>query len=75
MVIGVCSGGSPFHLAQSDGAGNPALTNRDVRCAPTEFVADPFMIPVRGVWRMFIEAMNQQTKKGEIRLAEVYCLR
>jgi hypothetical protein len=36
---------------------------------PAEFVADPFMLRVAGVWHMFFEVLNRQTKKGEIGLA------
>jgi hypothetical protein len=67
--IGIYSGDSPFQLAPAGGVSNPVLTNQDVPCVPAEFVADPFMIRVRGVWHMFFEVMNQQTKRGEIGLA------
>jgi GR25 family glycosyltransferase involved in LPS biosynthesis len=67
--IGIYSGASPFHLAPLDGARNPILASGDIRDVPAEFVADPFMIPVDGVWHMFFEVMNQQSGKGEIGLA------
>jgi hypothetical protein len=33
------------------------------------FVADPFMIRVRGLWHMFMEVMNAEAHRGEIGVA------
>ncbi len=67
--IGIYSGESPFDLAPFRGVDNPVLTRHAINDISAEFVADPFMISVAGVWYMFFEVMNQETKKGEIGLA------
>src|SRR5262249_35796555 len=36
---------------------------------PAEFVADPFMMRMCGIWHMFFEVMNAKTNKGSIGLA------
>jgi hypothetical protein len=47
----------------------PILSAHHVTDIPAEFVADPFMIRVRGTWHMFFEVMNARTDKGNIGLA------
>jgi hypothetical protein len=68
-AIGIYTGQSPFQMAPLSGARAPVLTRADVSDVPAQFVADPFMIPVNGVWHMFFEVLNQHTNKGEIGLA------
>lgn len=67
--IGIYTGQSPFNLTSALRIANPVLTFESVTDVPAEFVADPFMIPVAGVWYMFFEVLNRQTNKGEIGLA------
>lgn len=68
--IGVLAGSDPFSISNSAGNfPNPALSARDVSDVPADFVADPFMIRVAGVWYMFFEVMNAATSQGDIGLA------
>lgn len=67
--IGIYVGESPFHLEPAPGIENPILTRDCVDDVPAQFVADPFMLNVSGVWHMFFEVMNKKTGKGEIGLA------
>lgn len=67
--IGIYIGESPFHLTSPRRICNPVLTRQHVGGVSAKFVADPFMIPVAGVWYMFFELLNLQTNKGEIALA------
>jgi hypothetical protein len=48
---------------------NPVLARQAVTDIPAQFVADPFMLQVRGTWHMFFEVMNRETGRGEIGLA------
>lgn len=67
--IAIYSGRSPFTLADAPGVVNPVLTRDSVTDVAAKFVADPFMLKTDGVWNMFFEVMNRQSKKGEIGLA------
>lgn len=67
--IGIYSGNSPYHLAPLPDVANPVLSGQSVRDVSASFVADPFMIQVKGVWYMFFEVLNALTDKGEIGLA------
>ena len=67
--IGIYVGESPFSLAPAENIENPVLTSESVSDVPAKFIADPFMLKVKNTWYMFFEVLNQQTKKGEIRLA------
>lgn len=67
--IGIYVGDSPFYLTPAPGIVNPVLTRDSVSDVTAKFVADPFMLNVSGVWHMFFEVMNRETKKGEIGLA------
>jgi glycosyltransferase involved in cell wall biosynthesis len=64
--IGMYAGESPCALRPAQGSTNPVLTRDQVTDVPACFVADPFMIPVRGLWHMFFEVMNSRTGRGEI---------
>lgn len=64
--IGMYAGKSPLQLAPAAGAANPVLSAKDVTDVPADFVADPFMLRVDGLWHMFFEVMNQQSGKGDI---------
>ncbi len=67
--IGIYSGGDPFRLEPDAGARNPVLTAADATDIDAQFVADPFMLCIGGVWYMFFEVFNQAAQKGEIGLA------
>ena len=67
--IGIYTGQTPIDLEPAPGADNPVISAEDVSDVQAEFVADPFMIDVRGTWHMFFEVMNAETHKGEIGLA------
>ena len=67
--IAIYLGESPFRLAAAPGVVNPVLTRDQVTDVPAKFVADPFMLKVGGVWFMFFEVMNRETKRGEIGFA------
>lgn len=67
--IGIYFGESPFDLEPAPGIVNPVLTRDSVSDVAAKFVADPFMLNVNGVWHMFFEVMNRETRKGEIGLA------
>jgi hypothetical protein len=67
--IGIYSGPTPLQLAPAPGARNPVLSAADVTDVPARFVADPFMLPVNGLWHMFFEVLNNQNDRGEIGLA------
>jgi hypothetical protein len=68
--IGIYTGVKPFQIVPAEHINNPVLTRHDVTDAQAKFVADPFMITVDGMWYMFFEMMNGNTKKGEIALAK-----
>src|SRR5262245_53920492 len=67
--IGIYSGSYPYTLKPAHHANNPVLTRSDVTDVCAVFVADPFMLKVRGLWYMFFEIYNHNTDKGEIGLA------
>jgi len=67
-AIGIYTGKSPFDLT-SESIKNPVLTRKDVSDVPADFVADPFMIRANGIWYMFFEVLNLQSRRGEIGLA------
>ncbi|HEX8847853.1 MAG TPA: hypothetical protein VF791_24645 [Pyrinomonadaceae bacterium] len=67
--IGIYTGESPYHLLPAAGISNPVLSHENVSDVPADFLADPFMVRAEGMWYMFFEVMNRQTKKGEIGLA------
>ncbi|MGC2694523.1 MAG: hypothetical protein WA738_01915 [Candidatus Angelobacter sp.] len=67
--IGIYGGASPLRLAPAPGIVNPVISARDVTDVPAEFVADPFMLRVDGLWHMFFEVMNKESGKGDIGLA------
>ena len=67
--IGIYTGNSPYHLISPKGIINPVLTSKDVTDRKALFVADPFMIYEQGVWHMFFEVLNRETRKGEIGFA------
>jgi len=67
--IGIFSGPTLSDLKPVPGIEMPALSARHVTDIHAEFVADPFMIRVRGTWHMFFEVMNARTDKGDIGLA------
>lgn len=67
--IGIYEGSSPFNLISSKRIKNPVLTAKDVTDIRAGFVADPFIIKKEGIWYMFFEIMNKDTKQGDIGLA------
>jgi hypothetical protein len=67
--IGIYDGPSPWQLAPVRTVHNPVLTRHSVTDVQASFVADPFMLEVRGTWHMFFEVMNRTTGRGEIGLA------
>jgi len=67
--IGIYAGRSPLQLAHAPGARNPVLSAASVTDVPARFVADPFMLPVNGLWHMFFEVLNDRSDRGEIGLA------
>ncbi|HSS22499.1 MAG TPA: hypothetical protein VLL54_20680 [Pyrinomonadaceae bacterium] len=71
--IGIYAGESPFCLTAPGNITNPIMTRDQVTDARAEFVADPFMLRRQGVWFMFFEVMNRETRKGEIGLATSEC--
>jgi hypothetical protein len=68
-AIAIYIGNSPFDLLAPKNLRNPILTAKDIVDIPADFVADPFMVHHDGVWYMFFEIMNAETKKGDIGLA------
>jgi len=64
--IGIYTGDSLDRLAPAPGAENPVLSAREVTDVPAEFVADPFMVHTGGLWHMFFEVLNRQSRNGEI---------
>jgi hypothetical protein len=67
--IGIYAGESPLDLNPAPGIVNPVLTRDSVGDVSAKFVADPFMLNIAGVWHMFFEVMNRETRNGEIGLA------
>lgn len=67
--IGIFSGPTLSDLKPAPGIEMPILSAHHVTDIPAEFLADPFMVRVRGTWHMFFEVMNARTDKGNIGLA------
>jgi hypothetical protein len=67
--IAIYTGKTPLELSPSVAAENPVLTADSVHDIAAEFVADPFMTRVDGLWHLFCEVKNRSTKLGEIGLA------
>src|SRR5262245_23640690 len=65
-AIGILTGESPLHMKADPRASNPVLTAKDVSDLKAAFVADPFMLPVGGVWHMFFEVLEASTGRGQI---------
>ena len=68
-AIGICTGESPVAFVATPYAKNPVLTFKDVTDIRASFVADPFMVHEKDTWYLFFEAMNEDTKQGDIALA------
>jgi len=64
--IAILTGRSPVEFSVPDGGIRPVLTAKDVRDAPADFVADPFMVRRGSTWYLFFELLNIERKKGEI---------
>ncbi|HEV2961263.1 MAG TPA: hypothetical protein VG649_05505 [Candidatus Angelobacter sp.] len=67
--IAIYRGSTPLDLHAVNEHRNPVVTRHQVTDMQAEFVADPFLIFVRGLWYMFFEAMNIQLSRGVIALA------
>jgi hypothetical protein len=67
--IGIYTGVAPWKIAPAEKILNPVLTRHNVTDRQANFVADPFMLRVDGIWYMFFEVMNGKSGKGEIALA------
>src|SRR5688572_24477234 len=67
--IGIYVGKSPLDLKPPSDLRNPVLTRHEVTDVRALFVADPFMVSVNGLWYMFFELWNRDSRKGEIGLA------
>lgn len=65
-AIGIYAGASPLRLAPAAGAANPVLSGGDVGDVPAAFVADPFMVREGGLWHMFLEVWNRESRRGEL---------
>jgi hypothetical protein len=68
--IGIYGGESPLALAPRQGAVNPVLSAAAVTDVAARFVADPFLVRLRGRWYMFFEVFDDARDKGVIALAE-----
>ena len=66
--ISVYMGKDPFSLKPIEGL-SPTLTGRFVTDLPCEAVADPFLLRLRERWYLFFEAVNSETRRGEIAYA------
>ncbi len=64
--IGIYHGPSPVDLHPPDQITNPVLTAANVTDIAADFVADPFMLRTNGVWVMFFEVFNRDTRLGNI---------
>jgi hypothetical protein len=67
--IGIYAGKDFSSLSSPRGLRNPVLSADSVTDAKASFVADPFMIRVGGIWRLFFELMNSESGRGEIGVA------
>jgi hypothetical protein len=68
--IGIYRGSSPFDLEDPTGIANPVVTAKDVLDVDASFVADPFMMILKGENFLFFEVMNRRTKQGDIGYAQ-----
>lgn len=68
-AIGIYLGDSPLALHPPIDRPNPVLTAKNVTDVAADFVADPFMLRVNGLWYLFFEVFNAQQQRGEIGLA------
>jgi hypothetical protein len=66
--ISVYMGKDPFSLKPVEGLA-PALTGKSVTDFPCEAVADPFLLRREECWYLFFEAVNRETRRGEIAYA------
>lgn len=48
---------------------HPAISASDITDAPSDFVADPFMVCVQNRWYMFFETLTAASGQGDIALA------
>lgn len=64
--ISVLEGASLASLAPSPRCRHPALAAADVRDAPAEFVADPFLLSRDGRLHLFFELYHRKRRRGEI---------
>lgn len=65
--IGIYKGSSLDNLFSE--TNNPIITKDIVTDFEAEFVADPFMINVKGMWYLFFEALDKPFNKGRICVA------
>jgi hypothetical protein len=68
-AIGWFEGCSPHELSPAANISNPIMTASRVTDFSAEFVADPFLLRRDGIWHMFFEALNAETRRGVIALA------
>jgi hypothetical protein len=66
--ISVYMGKDPFSLKSVEGLA-PALTGKSVTDFPCDAVADPFLLRRGEHWYLFFEAVNSETRRGEIAYA------
>ncbi len=67
--IGIVEGATPLSMRELPSAPNPRLTAKDLPQPPSSFVADPFLVRERGVFYLFFELFNTESRKGEIGVA------
>jgi len=67
--VGIYSGPDLLHLSDAPGVTNPVLTGESITDVPAGSVADPFLHRVDGRWYLFVEIVNQLSRKGEIAVA------
>jgi hypothetical protein len=65
--IGIYAGASPLTLAPA--TSNPVLTAKQVTDCDAYYVADPFMIHLDGMWRMYFEVLLRSSRAGVIGMA------
>ncbi|MFT5228768.1 MAG: hypothetical protein ACI81Y_002092 [Glaciecola sp.] len=64
--IAIYKGESPSRLEPWTEAPETVLTFEDVNDIKADFVADPFMILIEGLWYMYFEVLNSTSGLGEI---------
>jgi hypothetical protein len=67
--IGTYAGDSPLNLKPIEGISYPALDRHSITDVLASYVADPFMIEVKGKWYLFMEIVPSETKRGVVGLA------